>query len=93
MTRDPVDAAWLLDARRRLLQRITALLDDATVGFLLSVEREAPDFDLIALPQAARLPGVRRKFQNLALRSAAKREADYRQLSETLERVGRGSVG
>ena len=54
--------------------------------FLLSVEREMPDFERIGLPQAANLPALRRKLQNLAQRSAAKREADYRRLAETLER-------
>lgn len=53
------------------------------------MERESPDFTLIGLPQAADLPGVRRKLQNLGKRSPAKREADYRQLAQTLQRIGR----
>ncbi len=87
MTREPVTIEWLLDARERLLARVAELLDNAAQAFLISVEREAPDFSLIGLPQAAELPGVRRKLQNLGLRTTAKREADHRQLIETLEKI------
>ena len=87
MTAQPVTVDLLLQTRTQLLSRLPALLDEAARAFLVSVEREAPDFTLIGLPQAANLPGVRRKLQNLAQRSAAKREADYRQLAETLERI------
>ena len=93
MTKEPVTVEWLLDARRRLLARICDLLDESSRAFLLSVEREAPDFGLIGLPQAADLPGVRRKLHNLEQRTAAKRDADYRQLVETLERIdGQGKA-
>src|SRR5690606_24320092 len=81
MTAAPVTAASLLDVRARLLQRVLGLLDAPTRAFLESVEREAPDFTLIGLPQAADLPGVRRKLSNLGQRSAAKRTADYDQLN------------
>lgn len=88
MTREPVTVEWLMQARQRLLVRIRELLDDSTRAFLLSVEREAPEFELIGLPQAQNMPGVRRKLQNLSQRSDAKRAADYQQLVETLERIG-----
>ena len=87
MTKEPVTVEWLLDARRRLLARIRDLLDEPSRAFLVSVERETSDFDLIGLPQAANMPGVRRKLHNLEQRTAAKREADSRQLAETLERI------
>ena len=88
MTTEPVSVAELLRARVQLLARISELLDDPSRAFLESVEREAPDFDLIGLPHAADLPGVKRKLQNLARRTPAKREADYRQLADTLQRIG-----
>jgi hypothetical protein len=47
-------------------------------------KREAPDFNLIGLPQAAELPGIRRKLANLGQRSAAKRAAAHKQLSTIL---------
>ena len=84
MTREAVSAASLLEVRARLLQRISELLDASSRAFLESVEREAPDFDLIKLPQAAELPGVRRKLENLRRRSAAKRGTDYKRLTATL---------
>jgi hypothetical protein len=65
------------------------LLDAPSRAFLESVEREAPDFSLINLPDAANLPGVRRKLINLANRSAAKRTADYEQLKAFLSANGR----
>lgn len=88
MTAKPVTVEQLLDSRARLLAQMPALMDDAARAFLLSVDREAPDFTLIGLPQAAALPGVRRKLQNLARRSAAKREDDKRRLVEALDRFG-----
>lgn len=81
MTAEPVTATALLDVRARLLQRISELLDAPSRTFLESVEREAADFSLIELPHAADLPGVRRKLTNLGQRSAAKRAADYEQLT------------
>jgi predicted nucleotidyltransferase component of viral defense system len=84
MTREPVDAALLLEVRAQLLQRISELLDTRSFTFLESVEREAPNFNLIGLPHAAELPGVRWKLANLRQRSAAKRKADYKQLTIAL---------
>lgn len=84
MTREPVSSASLLEVLARLLRRISELLDRRSRTFLESIEREAPDFNLIGLPNAADLPGVRRKLANLGQRSAAKREADYKQLATAL---------
>jgi predicted nucleotidyltransferase component of viral defense system len=84
MTREPVSSTWLLEVRARLLRRISELLDARSRAFLESVEREAPDFNMIGLPHAAELPGIRRKLANLGQRSAAKRAADHKQLSTIL---------
>lgn len=86
MTATPVTAALLMEVRARLLRRVSELLDAPSRAFLESVEREAPDFNLIGLPHAADLPGVRRKLTNLGLRSVAKRAADYEQLTTVLSR-------
>lgn len=86
MTAAPVTAASLLDVRARLLKRISELLDAPSRAFLESIEREAPDFNLIGLPHASELPGVRRKLTTLGQRSAAKRAADYEQLADVLGR-------
>lgn len=87
MTAEPTSTAELLGIRDRLLRKIASLLDDASCDFLLSVEREAADFTLIGLPQAAALPAIRRKQENLSARSNSKRDADYRKLDETLSRL------
>lgn len=84
MTATPVSAKSLMEVRARLLQCVSELLDAPSRAFLESVEREAPDFSLIGLPHAADLPGVRRKLSNLGQRSAAKRTADYEQLTALL---------
>jgi predicted nucleotidyltransferase component of viral defense system len=89
MTAEPTTLEALLENRARMLARIGELMDAPTRAFLISVENERPDFDLIGLPQAADLPGVRRKLQNLARRSPEKRAADLRQLTDTLDRIGR----
>jgi predicted nucleotidyltransferase component of viral defense system len=91
MTAQPTTVEALLDVRRRLLARMTELLDERSRAFLLSVEQEQPDFQLIGLPQAANLPAVRWKLHNLAQRTPIKREAAYRQLLQALERSGRGA--
>ncbi len=88
MTATPVTAASLLDVRSRLLQRVSELLDAPSRAFLESVEREAPDFNLIGLPHAAELPGVRRKLANLSQRSVAKRSSDFEQLAAVLGHRG-----
>ena len=89
MTSTPSSAEDLLRVRARLLHAITERLDSTSCAFLESVETQAPDFDLLGLPQAAVLPGVLRKLQNLGQRSAAKRASDHQQLSELLGRIGR----
>lgn len=87
MTVEPVTAAQLLENRARLLLWMSRKLDTSSCNFLWSVEDEQPDFGLIDLADAAALPGVGRKLQNLARRSTAKRQADRNQLEQTLERI------
>jgi hypothetical protein len=77
----------MLEEARDLL-RNTELLDPLSRALLESVEHEDPDFNLIGLPHAANLPGVRRKLQDLSQRSAKKREADHGQLDDLLARSG-----
>lgn len=90
MTAVPVSAEILLEYRARLLRRIAGWLTPQSRAFLESIEAEIPDFNLINLPQAADLPAVKRKLQNLASRSASKRSADLAQLFDAFEKIGRG---
>lgn len=87
MTAEPATAHELLRYRERLLVRLAEWIDEPSREFLLSVEDEQPDFDLIGLPQAHELPGVKRKLQNLARRSGDKRRADRLQLEQALSRL------
>ena len=67
--------------------RIAEWMDEPSQAFLFSVEDEQPDFELIGLPQARELPGVKRKLQNLGRRSEDKRRADRLQLEQALTRL------
>lgn len=87
MTAEPLEAEVLLDIHGRLLARVAGWLDEPSCEFLRSVEDQRPDFNLIGLPHAADLPAVRRKLQNLAQRTNAKRAADWSLLEETLARI------
>ena len=66
MTNVAVPLAALAEARARLIADIKSRLGDPTRNFLLSLHDAEPDFDLLGLPQAARLPAVRWRLQNLA---------------------------
>jgi len=87
MTAEPIEVSVLLDIHERLLARVSSWLDEPSCAFLRSIEDQRPDFDLIELPQAADLPGVRRKLHNLAQRTDAKRAADRSLLEETLAKI------
>lgn len=87
MTAAPINEYKLLEYRDQLLMRITGWVDGPSREFLLSVEDEQPNFDLIGLPQARELPGVKRKLQNLGRRSEGKRRADRLELEQTLTRL------
>lgn len=89
MTREAVTPEDLLEARARLLAEIRRRLDGPSRDFLLSVEQERADLALIGLPQAALLPGVRWKLQNLERRDENKRSADLSKLIAVLKQAGR----
>ena len=65
MTRETVSRNALADTGRRLHADIKSRLKDEVAGFLLSLHDVAPDFGLIGLPEAGRLPAVRWKLINL----------------------------
>jgi predicted nucleotidyltransferase component of viral defense system len=87
MTSEPIDAAALIENHTHSLAWIAQRLDQPSRSFLESIENEKPDFNLIGLPHAAELPGVRRKLHNLAQRTTAKREADRQQLTDAMARI------
>jgi hypothetical protein len=65
MTAEPADLADLIATRVRLIEDIKSRLDEGAMRFLLSLHDANPDFSAISMPQAADLPAVRWKLQNL----------------------------
>ena len=65
MTREAVTRDVLVGTRRRLHADIRSRLKGNIANFLLSLHDADPDFGLIGLPDAARLPAIRWKLVNL----------------------------
>ena len=65
MTEDPVDIEDLIVARTALITAIVDDMPEAHRTFLIGFKAGAPDWDLIGLADAANLPAVRWKQQNL----------------------------
>ena len=88
MTRDPVELADLLAARAALIKSIVGDMPAAHRKFLISFERGEPDWDLLGLPNAAELPAVRWRQQNLDKLSPNKRAILVARLEEVLSERG-----
>ena len=84
MTRDPVELADLLAARATLIESIVGDMPADHRKFLVSFERGQPDWDLLGLPNAADLPAVRWRQQNLNKLSPNKRAVLVARLEEVL---------
>lgn len=84
MTRDPVELADLLAARATLIKSIVGDMPADHRKFLISFERGEPDWDLLGLPNAADLPAVRWRQQNLDKLSPNKRVILVARLEEVL---------
>jgi len=82
MTRSSVELDDLHRARRRLIREIHGRMDESAARFLLSVHDAKPAFELLDLPQAAALPAIRWKSQNLErlLRENPEKHAAQREL-------------
>jgi len=65
MTREPVALDDLRTTRSRLIDDVRTRLDAKATEFLLSLHEGTPDFSSIGLAQAAELPAVRWKLQNV----------------------------
>jgi predicted nucleotidyltransferase component of viral defense system len=88
MTREPVALDDLLAARVSLIGAIVDSMPQDHRKFLVSFERGDPDWKLLGLPNAADLPAVRWRQQNLDKLTAAKRAALVRRLEEVLASAG-----
>lgn len=84
MTNDAVPLNDLLDARERLIGEIVDNMPNEHRRFLISFEEGKPDWGLLGLPHAAKLPAVRWRMQNLDGLDAARRHALVDQLKRVL---------
>lgn len=84
MTRDAVELVDLLAAREALVKSIAGDMPSHHREFLVSFERGKPDWDLLGLPNAADLPAVRWRQQNLDKLPPNKRAALVTRLEEVL---------
>jgi predicted nucleotidyltransferase component of viral defense system len=65
MTSQATETAFLLEARDRMIRELHAGLDMNERGFLLSLVRAEPEWELLEIPHVSELPAVRWKLQNL----------------------------
>lgn len=84
MTAEPVPLDELSAVREALINEIVGRMPNAHRQFLIAFERGAPDWGLIGLPDAAELPAVRWRQQNLDKLPAEKRAALVGRLEEVL---------
>ena len=84
MTREEIALSDLETARTRLIGDIRSRLTGKSAAFLLSLHDAEPDFALIDLPQAERLPAVQWKLLNLR-RLKAENPAKHAEQGEMLK--------
>jgi predicted nucleotidyltransferase component of viral defense system len=85
MTKDPISLEELMAAREALIADIVGNMPQEHRRFLLSFKRGEPDWDLIGLPNAADLPAVRWRQQNLDKLSPERRRSLLSRLAGVLE--------
>jgi hypothetical protein len=83
MTKDPVTLEELLQVRERFITDLIGRMPDEHRRFLLSFEQGEPDWPLLNLPNAEKLPAVQWRLRNLAQIDPPKRL----QLMEALRRA------
>jgi predicted nucleotidyltransferase component of viral defense system len=84
MTDEPVTIDELTAAREALISDIVGKMPSEHRRFLVSFERGKPEWPLLGLPGAAKLPAVRWRQLNLDKLSAGKRAALVARLEEVL---------
>jgi predicted nucleotidyltransferase component of viral defense system len=84
MTSDPVSLDELLKAREALIEEIVGRMPEPHRRFLVQFERGEPDWSLLGLSEAANLPAVRWRQQNLDSLTKERRAALVGQLEKVL---------
>lgn len=85
MTAQPVALEELIAARAALVDGMITNMPQAHRAFLVAFESGAPDWTLLAVPKADRLPAVKWRQQNLAKLTNNKRIALVAQLEAVLQ--------
>ena len=85
MTEFPVTLDDLVEAREQLLTEIVGNMPRSHKDLLVSFEAGEPDWSLIGVPQAADLPAVRWRQQNLDQLDRERREALVDDLKAALQ--------
>ncbi len=86
MTTEPVELKALVSARERMIAELHAGLDAAERAFLLSLARNAPNWDLLGIEHLEQLPGIRWKLENLG-RLAKANPKKLKAQAQELERL------
>jgi hypothetical protein len=84
MTDAAVGVSELTRAREQLVGVIVGGMPSEHRGFLLSIKRGMPEWDLLGIPAAESLPAVRWKLENLARLDGKKRSRLLGRLEEAL---------
>lgn len=86
MTEKPVSLRELTEARENLVEAVVGKMPEAHRRFLVSFERDSPEWDLLGLPAAEALPAVRWRQQNLKKLKQAERDVLVARLEQVLFR-------
>lgn len=86
MTAEPVSLAALLETRERLAHEMASRLTDSLKEFLLSVQRAKPEWRLLGVDGAEKLPAVRWRMHNLGKMSAEAMRRELARLEKVLNR-------
>lgn len=84
MTENPVALDDLVAAREKLIGIMVGDMPKDQRAFLMSFKRGEPDWKLLGVPEAASLPAVKWRQQNLDKLAKAKRDALIKQLAKVL---------
>ena len=93
MTEVPVTLDALVDTREALIADVVGRMPDAHKRFLLSFEEGAPDWSLLDVPDAARLPAVQWRMANLARLDGPRRSELATGLAAALAESAKRSLG
>jgi len=91
MTTEPVALKALESARERMIAELKAGLDAAEREFLLSLARNAPNWDLLGIEHLEQLPGIRRKLANLGRLAKANPKKLKEQVHELERQLGKNA--